>query len=204
MSTGGPPEHRLILASKSAGRAAVLKSAGLVFEQILANVDEASIRDSLRAEGVATSRQAELLAETKAMKVSSTHSGVVLGADQMLEIDGEPLDKAVSMAEARRHLIRLRGKTHTLQTALVACIEGAPVWRHLAQPKLRMRDFSDAFLDAYLGEIGEAALATVGAYEIEGRGAQLFDRIEGDHFSIIGLPLLPLLGWLRDRGTLPA
>ena len=86
----------------------------------------------------------------------------------------------------------------------VACVEGAPVWRHLAQPKLRMRNFSDAFLDAYLAGMGEATLLTVGAYEIEGRGAQLFDRIEGDHFSIIGLPLLPLLGWLRDRGTLPA
>ncbi len=199
-----PSEHRLILASKSAGRAAVLKGAGLAFDQILANVDEASIRDSLRAEGVPTAKQADLLAETKAMKVSANHQGVVIGADQMLEVDGEAMDKASSMAEARSHLIRLRGKTHILQTAIVACIEGAPVWRHLAQPRLRMRNFSDAFLDAYLADIGEAALSSVGSYEIEGRGAQLFDRIEGDHFSIIGLPLLPLLGWLRDRGTLPA
>ena len=197
-------EHRLILASKSAGRAAVLKGAGLAFDQIHANVDEASIRDSLRAEGVPTARQADLLAETKAMKVSANHRGVVIGADQILEVDGEAMDKAASMAEARSHLLRLRGKTHILQTAIVACIEGAPVWRHLAQPRLRMRNFSDAFLDAYLAGIGEAALSTVGSYEIEGRGAQLFDRIEGDHFSIIGLPLLPLLGWLRDRGTLPA
>ena len=197
-------EHRLILASKSAGRAAVLKGAGLAFDQIHANVDEASIRDSLRAEGVPTARQADLLAETKAMKVSANHRGVVIGADQILEVDGEAMDKAASMAEARSQLLRLRGKTHILQTAIVACIEGAPVWRHLAQPRLRMRNFSDAFLDAYLAGIGEAALSTVGSYEIEGRGAQLFDRIEGDHFSIIGLPLLPLLGWLRDRGTLPA
>jgi septum formation protein len=199
-----PPEHRLILASRSAGRAAVLKGAGLAFEQIVANIDEESIRDSLRAEGVSTARQADLLAETKAMKVSSAHRGVVLGADQMLEVDGQPMDKAASLAEAREHLIRLRGKTHILQTAIVACVEGAPVWRHLAQPKLRMRNFSDAFLDTYLAEIGGAALSTVGVYEIEGRGAQLFDRIEGDHFSIVGMPLLPLLGWLRDRGTLPA
>jgi septum formation protein len=198
------PDHRLILASKSAGRAAVLKGAGLAFEQIVANVDEESIRDSLRAEGVSVAKQADILAETKAMKVSSAHRGVVLGADQMLEVDGQPMDKATSMAEAREHLIRLRGKTHILQTAIVACVEGAPVWRHLAQPKLHMRNFSDAFLDVYLDEIGDAALASVGAYQIEGRGALLFDRIEGDHFSIIGMPLLPLLGWLRDRGTLQA
>lgn len=198
------PDHRLILASKSAGRAAVLKGAGLAFEQIVANVDEESIRDSLRAEGVSIAKQADILAETKAMKVSSAHRGVVLGADQMLEVDGQPMDKATSMAEAREHLIRLRGKTHILQTAIVACVEGAPVWRHLAQPKLHMRNFSDAFLDAYLAEIGDAGLASVGAYQIEGRGALLFDRIEGDHFSIIGMPLLPLLGWLRDRGTLQA
>jgi septum formation protein len=198
------PDHRLILASRSAGRAAVLKGAGLLFDQIVANVDEVSIRDSLRGEGVSIAKQTELLAETKAMKVSSAHRGVVLGADQMLEIDGQPMDKATSLAEARDHLIRLRGKTHILQTAIVACVEGAPVWRHLAQPRLRMRNFSDAFLDAYLAEIEGAALSTVGAYEIEGRGAQLFDRIEGDHFAIIGMPLLPLLGWLRDRGTLPA
>lgn len=198
------PDHRLILASKSAGRAAVLKGAGLAFEQIVANVDEESIRDSLRAEGFSIAKQADILAETKAMKVSSAHRGVVLGADQMLEVDGQPMDKATSMAEAREHLIRLRGKTHILQTAIVACVEGAPVWRHLAQPKLHMRNFSDAFLDVYLDEIGDAALASVGAYQIEGRGALLFDRIEGDHFSIIGMPLLPLLGWLRDRGTLQA
>lgn len=204
MTTASSPDHRLILASKSAGRAAVLRDAGLAFDQIVANVDEESIRDSLRAEGVSTAKQADLLAETKAMKVSANHRGVVLGADQMLEVDGQPMDKATSLAEARDHLLRLRGKTHTLQTAIVACVEGAPVWRHLAQPKLRMRNFSDAFLDTYLAEIGGAALSTVGAYEIEGRGAQLFDRIDGDQFTIIGMPLLPLLGWLRDRGTLPA
>jgi septum formation protein len=202
VSADAASRHRLILASKSAGRAAVLRGAGLAFEQIVANVDEESIRDSLRADGVPTAKQADLLAETKAMKVSANHAGVVLGADQMLEVDGQPMDKPASMAEARYHLVRLRGKTHILQTAIVACVEGAPVWRHLAQPKLRMRNFSDAFLDAYLAAIGDAALASVGAYQIEGMGAQLFDRIDGDHFSIIGLPLLPLLGWLRDRGTL--
>jgi septum formation protein len=197
-------QHRLVLASKSAARAAVLRSVGLVFEQITAGVDEESIKASLRAEGAPPSRQADLLAETKAIKVSISNEGVILGADQMLDLDGEGLDKPASREEARDQLKRLRGKIHILQTALVACIEGAPVWRHLSQPRLRMRNFSDKFLDDYLDAIGPSAFDTVGAYQIEGRGAQLFDRIEGDHFSILGLPLLPLLQWLRDRGTIPS
>ena len=197
------PEHSLILASKSPARAAVLKGAGLNFTQITAGVDEEAIKASLRAEGAAPSRQADLLAETKAMKVSISNPGVVLGADQMLDLDGEGFDKPVTREDAREQLKRLRGKTHILQTALVACVEGSPVWRHLSQPRLRMRNFSDRFLDEYLDAIGEHALTSVGAYQIEGRGAQLFDRIDGDYFSILGLPLLPLLQWLRDRGTVP-
>jgi septum formation protein len=196
-------QHRLVLASKSAARTAVLKGAGLAFEQITAGVDEESIKASLRAEGTPPSRQADLLAETKALKVSISHGGVILGADQMLDLDGEGFDKPTSMDQAREQLKRLRGKTHILQTALVACVEGAPVWRHLSQPRLRMRNFSDLFLDDYLEAVGPSALDSVGAYQIEGRGAQLFDRIDGDFFSILGLPLLPLLQWLRDRGTIP-
>lgn len=194
-------QHRLVLASKSIARASVLRGAGLAFEQITAGVDEESIKASLRAENAPPSRQADILAETKAMKVSISNAGVVLGADQMLDLDGEGLDKPANRDEARDQLKRLRGKTHILQTALVACVEGAPVWRQLSQPRLRMRSFSDAFLEDYLDAIGPAALESVGAYQIEGRGAQLFDRIEGDYFSILGMPLLPLLQWLRDRGT---
>lgn len=197
-------QHRLVLASKSAARAAVLRSAGLAFEQITAGVDEESIKASLRAEGAPPSRQADLLAETKAIKVSISNGGVILGADQMLDLDGEGFDKPANREEARAQLKHLRGKTHILQTALVACIQGAPVWRHLSQPRLRMRNFSDQFLDDYLDAIGPAAFDSVGAYQIEGRGAQLFDRIDGDYFSILGLPLLPLLQWLRDRGTIPS
>lgn len=196
------PEHRLILASKSKSRASVLKSAGLEFTQIGSGVDEEALKDSLRAEGANVARQADLLAETKALKVSISHNGVVLGCDQMLELDGQGLDKVSSREEAREILTRLRGKTHILQSALVACVEGAPVWRHLAQPRLRMRSFSDQFLENYLDAIGPAAFESVGCYQIEGRGAQLFDRIDGDLFSIMGMPLLPLLQWLRDRGTL--
>lgn len=196
-------DKRLILASKSAARVSVLKAAGLTFEQIVAGVDEESIRDSLRAEGATTLKQADTLAETKAMKVSSKHRGIVLGADQMLDLEGVGMDKPHDMAEAKSHLQRLRGKTHTLQTAMVACIDGSPVWRHVAQPKLRMRNFSDSFIDSYLEKVGEAALHSVGAYQIEGLGAQLFDRIDGDQFSIMGVPLLPLMNWLRDREVLP-
>ena len=198
------PEHRLILASKSKSRVAVLKAAGLEFTQIGSGVDEDSLKESLRAEGARVAKQADLLAETKALKVSISHAGVVLGCDQMLDLDGQGLDKVSTREEARAVLQRLRGKTHILQSAIVACVEGAPVWRHLAQPRLRMRNFSDAFLDSYLDAIGDAAFETVGCYQIEGRGAQLFDRIEGDLFSIMGMPLLPLLQWLRDRGSLPA
>jgi septum formation protein len=198
------PEHRLILASKSKSRVAVLRAAGLEFEQIGSGVDEDSLKEALRAEGASVAKQADLLAETKALKVSISHAGVVLGCDQMLDLDGRGLDKVSTRAEARTILQRLRGKTHILQSAIVACVEGAPVWRHLAQPRLRMRNFSDSFLDAYLDAIGDAAFEGVGCYQIESRGAQLFDRIDGDLFSIMGMPLLPLLQWLRDRGTLPA
>jgi septum formation protein len=197
-------EHRLVLASKSSARAAVLRGAGLAFEQITAGVDEESIKASLRVEGASCAKQADLLAETKALRVSSQHAGVVLGADQMLDLDGEGFDKPANREEAREHLKRLRGKTHILQTALVACVEGSPVWRHLAQPRLRMRNFSDEFLETYLDETMPDILSSVGAYQLEGRGSLLFDRIEGDYFSILGMPLLPLLQWLRDRGTIPA
>jgi septum formation protein len=192
-----------ILASKSKARAAVLSGAGLTFEQVGSGVDEDALKDALRAEGASVAKQADLLAETKALKVSVSRPGIVLGCDQMLDLDGEGLDKVATRAEAAATLRRLRGKTHVLQGAIVACIEGAPVWRHLAQPKLRMRNFSDAFIEDYLDRIGDAAFESVGCYQLEGLGSQLFDRIDGDYFSILGMPLLPLMGWLRDRGVLP-
>jgi septum formation protein len=200
----GLPENRLILASKSKARAAVLKAAGLEFVQVGSGVDEDALKDGLRAEGATVAKQADLLAETKALKVSISHQGIVLGCDQMLDLDGVGLDKVSTREEAAETLRRLRGKTHILQGAIVACIEGAPVWRHLAQPRLRMRNFSDAFLERYLDEIGDAAFESVGCYQLEGLGSQLFDRIDGDYFSILGMPLLPLMQWLRDRGALQA
>lgn len=196
--------HRLILASKSKSRASVLRAVGLQFEQIGSGVDEDALKDALRAEGATVAKQADLLAETKALKVSISHSGVVLGCDQMLDLDGVGLDKVSTREEAAAILRRLRGKTHILQSAIVACVDGAPVWRHLSQPRLRVRNFSDAFLEDYLDAIGDAAFESVGCYQVEGRGAALFDSIEGDYFSILGMPLLPLMRWLRDRGTIPA
>jgi septum formation protein len=197
-------EHDIVLASKSASRAAVLKAAGLTFTQVSPGVDEDAIKAGLRAEGASIAKQADLLAETKALKVSASHAGVVLGCDQMLDLDGEAFDKVSTREEAREVLRRLRGKTHVLQSAIVACVEGAAVWRHLSQPRLRMRAFSDSFLETYLDAIGERAFESVGCYQVEGRGAQLVERIEGDHFSILGMPLLPLMQWLRDRGTIPS
>jgi septum formation protein len=197
-------EHDIVLASKSASRAAVLKAAGLTFRQVSPGVDEDAIKAGLRAEGASIAKQADLLAETKALKVSASHAGVVLGCDQMLDLDGEAFDKVSTREEAREVLRRLRGKTHVLQSAIVACVEGAAVWRHLSQPRLRMRAFSDSFLETYLDAIGERAFESVGSYQVEGRGAQLFERIEGDHFSILGMPVLPLMQWLRDRGTIPS
>jgi septum formation protein len=197
-------EHDIVLASKSASRAAVLKAAGLTFTQVSPGVDEDAIKAGLRAEGASIAKQADLLAETKALKVSASHAGVVLGCDQMLDLDGEAFDKVSTREEAREVLRRLRDKTHVLQSAIVACVEGAAVWRHLSQPRLRMRAFSDSFLETYLDAIGERAFESVGSYQVEGRGAQLFERIEGDHFSILGMPLLPLMQWLRDRGTIPS
>lgn len=196
------PSPGLILASKSAARAGILRGAGLSFEQVAAGVDEDSIKAGLRAEGASPLKQAELLAETKALKASRARPEIVLGADQMLDLDGEGFDKPPSLEAAREQLLRLRGRTHILQTALVACIEGAPVWRHVAQPRLTMRAFSDAFLDNYIEQEAATLLDTVGGYRLEGRGAQLFERIEGDFFSILGLPLLPLLTWLRDRNAI--
>jgi septum formation protein len=197
-------EHRLILASRSASRAAVLKAAGLDFTQLGSGVDEDALKASLRAERASVAKQADLLAETKALKVSISNPGIVLGCDQMLECEGEAFDKVSTREEARAVLRVLRGKTHTLHSAIVACIEGVAVWRHLAQPRLRMRHFSDAFVESYLEAIGLIAFEGVGCYQVEGRGALLFDRIEGDHFSIQGMPLLPLLQWLRERGAIPS
>jgi septum formation protein len=190
----------LVLASGSAARRQMLEAAGLAFEVDVPRVDEEAAKASLRAEGLKPRDQADALAELKALSVSRKHAGFVIGADQMLALGGEVFDKPKSSDEARAHLLRLRGQTHELITAAVVAKEGAIIWRHIDAPKLRMRAFSDAFLDDYLTRSGDQVLRSVGAYQLEGLGAQLFERVEGDYFSVIGLPLLPLLAFLREHG----
>ncbi len=191
------------LASGSASRRAVLAAAGVDAEAVPPNVDEDSYRTAMRADGVPVRDQAMQLAEMKAVRVSQSQPGLVIGGDQMLALGDEAFDKPRDLAEAKSHLTRLSGKAHTLETAIVVCEEGRPVWRHLARPKLTMRPLSPEFIEDYTARCGPALLSTVGAYQLEGLGAQLFSRIEGDYFSILGLPLLPLLDYLRIRKVLP-
>ena len=190
----------LVLASASASRRRMLEAAGLAFAIDPPRMDEEAAKASLRAAGLKPRDQADALAELKALSISRRRPEFIIGADQMLAVGGDVLDKPKDMAEARSHLERLRGKTHELLTAAVVARDGAVIWRHIDTPRLRMRDFSDAFLDDYLTQAGEAALASVGAYQLEGLGAHLFERVEGDYFSVLGLPLLPLLAFLREHG----
>jgi septum formation protein len=193
----------LILASASKARRAVLEGAGLRFETRVAGVDEDAIKQAAQAEGISADEAALILADAKAERVArAAPDALVIGADQLLVCDGAWFDKPPDMAAARAHLQRLRGRRHELVTALVCHRAGQRIWQHVAKPRLTMRDFSDAFLEAYLAAEGEALLSSVGAYRLEGHGAQLFDRIEGDQPAILGMPLLPLLGFLREHGVL--
>ena len=192
----------LVLASGSATRRKMLQAAGLSFEVDPASVDEDAAKTDLRAGGLAPREQANALAELKARSVSERRAGLVIGADQMLALDNETLDKPKDIEEARRHLRRMRGKTHELLCAAVVARDGNIVWRCLQTPKLKMHDLSDAYIDGYLARAGDAVLASVGAYQLEGLGAQLFERVEGAYFSVLGLPLLPLLAFLREQGVI--
>ena len=192
----------VILASGSASRRRLLANAGVAATNVKPNVDEEAAKAAFRADGMRVSDQAMQLAELKAIKVSRNHPGLVIGGDQMLNLEGEAMDKPAGMEQAASHLRRLSGKTHTLETAIVIAENGEPVWRHLTAPKLSVRPLDDAFIASYLDAAGPGILDTVGAYQLEGLGAQLFSRIEGDYFSILGLPLLPLLDYLRTRGVM--
>ena len=192
---------RLILASQSEARTRLLRAAGLTFESIPARIDEQAVRESL----LATDPRdlADSLAELKARKVSASHpDALVIGADQLLVFEGEAIGKSTDFLEARALLKRLSGTTHALITASVLARNGAVVWRHVTRAELTMRPFSDAFLDDYLSANGEELLDCVGCYRLEGEGIQLFSNVSGDYFTILGLPLLPLLGALREFGVL--
>lgn len=197
------PGKPVILASQSASRAAVLAGAGISFDKASPGVDESAVKAGLLAEGATPRDIADALAELKAVKVSRARPGaLVIGADQTLDLDGVLYDKAESVAEARGRLEILRGKRHKLHAAVVVALDGAPIWRALESPALTMRPFTDAFLDGYMTRNEAAALSSVGCYWLEGEGAQLFEKIEGDYFAILGLPLLGLLDLLRRHGVL--
>ena len=191
----------IILASTSPTRHRVLQNAGLTFETASPGVDEEEIKLSLKASGATGAQIAETLAELKANRISSkVPEALVIGADQILSCNGVLFDKPPDMDHARAQLQALRGKPHELLTAICVAKAGSRVWHHNAVARLTMRAFSDAFLDDYLARAGHDVLGSVGVYRLEGLGSQLFSRIDGDFFTILGLPLLPLLGFLRGNG----
>lgn len=195
----------IILASQSAARRAMLSAAGVTHEARPAHIDEDSLTTALVAEAASADRIADALAELKAAKISrGTPAALVIGADSVLvDAKGNLLAKPETRARAADQLRLLSGTTHRLVSAVVVAEAGTPVWRAAAAARLTMRPLSDAFIDAYLDAEGEAVLGCVGTYRIEALGAQLFTRIDGDHFTIRGLPLLALLDYLRVRGRLP-
>jgi septum formation protein len=181
----------------------VLRNAGLAFDQIAARVDEDAVKAALRAQHAGAAACAERLAEMKAINVSVQHpDAVVIGGDQMLDCEGVWFDKPADRAGARRQLLALRGKTHRLVNSLVVASGGQRIWHFADSPAITVRAFSDDFLDEYLATVGENAFHSVGGYQLEGPGSQLFTKIEGDFFSVLGMPLLPLLAFLREHGVL--
>lgn len=194
----------LVLASASETRRRLLAAAGVPYRAEVARIDEAEIRASLAAEReIDALEMAAILAEMKARQVAQRHSGALcLGADQILVQDGTVFGKPEGLAAARTQLLALRGRMHQLCTAAVIVRDGREVWRSAVRARLWMRAFSEQFLDDYLAAEGAGVLGSVGGYRLEGRGAQLFDRVQGDHSGILGLPLLPLLGFLREWGII--
>lgn len=215
-ATGFSPPHRpqeqtadihtpMILASTSPTRLAMLRAAGLDPTPIAPRVDEATIRDALTAEGASPRDIADALAEMKARKVAEKHpEALVLGCDQVLALDRQTFAKPETPDDARQQLRQLRGKTHKLLSALVVYENAEPVWRFVGEARLTMHDFSDAYLNDYVGRNWESVRHSVGCYKVEEEGVRLFSAIAGDHFTILGLPLLPLLAWMRNRGMIPA
>lgn len=193
----------LILASTSPIRLQMLRAAGLQVDAIAPRVDEATVRDALLAEGAHPRDVADALAEMKARKIAERHPGaLVLGCDQVLALDREVFAKPESPQDAHAQLLRLRGTSHKLLTAIVAYENAMPVWRHVAEARLTMHAISDAYLDDYVARNWDSIRHSVGCYKIEEEGVRLFSAISGDHFTILGLPLLPLLAWMGTRGMI--
>ncbi len=195
---------RIVLASKSTGRAQILQNAGIAVTLKSAGVDEAPIKAGAVAKGESPRRIAEILAEAKAVAASKGSLDLTIGADQTLEFEGRLYDKADDLEQARADLLQFRGKTHQLHAATALAQDGHIIWRDVQSVTLSMRAFSDDFLNVYLSRNAEIATACVGGYALEGEGVQLFSAIEGDYFAVLGLPILPLLAELRRLEAIPA
>jgi septum formation protein len=193
----------LILASGSATRRAMLERAGLSIVTDAPDVDEGAVKQDCRDKKLSASDTALTLAIAKAAQVAPRHANsIVLGADQMLECDGEWFDKPVDREAAARQISRLSGRTHTLHSAIAAIRDGVMIWRTVESAELDIRPLSPAFIESYLDGVGDAVLSSVGGYQVEGLGVQLFSAIRGEHSTILGMPLLPLLSFLRDEGII--
>ena len=193
----------LVLATASRSRRQLLENAGVAFEAVATNVDEDAIKVTALADGLSVEDTALVLAEAKARAAQSAHpNSLIVGADQMLALESERFDKPVSMSAARSQLQTFRGKRHTLHSAVVLLGPQGKIWSHVEPAHIHMRNFSDMFLDRYLAEVEEDAMRSAGGYFMEGIGVQLFDRVDGDFFTVLGLPLTPLLDALRGAGVL--
>ncbi|PST17510.1 Maf-like protein [Mesorhizobium plurifarium] len=195
----------LVLASASPFRHTLLDNAGLAFKARAAEIDERALEQPLEASGASPSDVALVLAEAKARDVARYFPrALVIGSDQTMSLENRVYHKPRSMAEAAGHLLSLSGKVHSLNSAIVLVRDDEVVWRHVSTANMTVRRLTDGFIDRHLARVGEKALTSVGAYQLEGEGIQLFEKIEGDYFTILGLPMLPLLSKLRELGAIDA
>ena len=195
----------LILASQSPFRRMLMENAGLAFQAQAAEIDERAAEAALAASNPTPQEVAVALAIEKAKDVAGRNPGaLVIGSDQTLSLEGRVFHKPADMAEAKGHLIAMSGRTHSLNCGIALVRDGETLWTHISIAHMTMRPLSEAFIDRHLARVGTRVLASVGAYQLEGEGVQLFERIDGDYFTILGLPMLPLLAKLRDLGTIDA
>ncbi|MEP3276469.1 MAG: Maf-like protein [Stappiaceae bacterium] len=197
--------EKIILASGSKVRADLMKGAGLSFDIKPADIDERAVEAALTVDEMVPEDIASILAQSKAEQISDIFpEATIVGADQVLALGDERFNKPADMEAARRQLLALSGKTHTLHSAVVCVKNGKTVWRHVSSAHLTMRAFDGVFVGRYLAKAGKTALQSVGCYQLEGLGIQLFERLEGDYFTILGMPMLPLLAFLRNQKLLEA